>query len=172
MLGARYAEAYEHGQVGVLAYALDELAHALPQLCARARYARYADAVDEASRVGADELDAPASAGRRQQGYEVQATLRAPLPHVQRLLGREIGHDDAVGSGFSGVGGESGESVAQVRVVVPHQHDRRLQALPPEAAHRLQADREVDAVLEGPVARLLDGGPLGQRVAERDAQLD
>jgi hypothetical protein len=58
------------------------------------------------------------------------------------------------------------------RIGIPHQHDRRRTVGLPELAHRLEHNLQARVVLEGALARALNGRAISHRIGERDSKLD
>ena len=85
-----------------------------------------------------------------------------------RLLGREIGDDQPIDAGVDSIAHEVWQAVLEERVEVAHQHERRLDAVRPELPDGVDARLDGDTLLQGVKARLLDGGTIGDGIAEGD----
>ncbi len=104
--GAEIAEADEQRQVGVRAHPLRAGRRRGRGPLARARHADHRDEVDEAARLSAGEGDALVGRRRRDQLHEVDAVLATGGRELARLVGRDVGDDQAVGARRRRVGAE------------------------------------------------------------------
>lgn len=73
----------------------------------------------------------------------------AEVPEAQGLLGRKINHDEAVGTGLSGVLQHLLLAIAQQGVVVSHEENWGLETALPRIANHLKDIVGSNAVLEG-----------------------
>jgi hypothetical protein len=73
----------------------------------------------------------------------------AEVPEAQGLLGRKVHHNEAIGTCLLCILQHLLFAVAQQRVVVSHEHDRRLEAPLPRISNILENSRDVYAVLKG-----------------------
>ena len=84
------------------------------------------DVVDEAGSVGEHRRQPAVVGGRRRQADEVEAGVQRRQAKLVVGFRRQVDDDQAVDAGRLGVGEEARVAVGVDRVVVAHQHDRRV----------------------------------------------
>ena len=87
-------------------------------------------------------------------------------------FGRQVDHDQPVDAGRHGIAQEVGRRVDVDRIVIAHEHDRRLGVALAEGAHQLEGAAHGLARAERPLRRGLDRRAVGHRIGERHAELD
>ena len=90
---------------------------------------------------------------------------------LTRLLGGEIGDDEADDARLGRVLDKSLDPVGQDRVEVAHEEQRHFHAAGPQLHGHLQTAGHRHPLPERQVRGPLDGGSVGQGVGEGDAQL-
>ena len=90
---------------------------------------------------------------------------------VVRFFGREIGDEDAVGAGVAGGACKFFEAHLQDGIVVAEEHERNLRGFA-NAAHQIEDAGQRGAGFQRAFGGALNGGAVGERIAERNAQLD
>ena len=88
------------------------------------------------------------------------------------FLGRQIDDDQPVDAGRLRVGEELVDAVDVDRIVVAHQHDRRVVVALAELAHHGERLLQRLPGLERALRRRLDRGAVRHRIGERHAELD
>ena len=91
--------------------------------------------------------------------------------HVGRLVGDEVGRDEAGSPGRGEVVGEAVDAVLHDGVPVGHDQHRGIRALG-DAAHRLEAVGEAEAVRERLLRGGLDDGAVHDGVGVRQPELE
>ncbi len=108
---------------------------------------------------------------RRHEVNHVQAGGVGRGPQRPGLLGRQIGDDDSVRSRLDRRPAEGVEAEGEDGIVVGQENQWHLD-LGPDLADELEHARNAHRRGERPLRRALDHGAVGQRIGERDAQLD
>ncbi len=88
-----------------------------------------------------------------------------------RLLGRQVQRQHAVDADRGGPRHERVEAEAIDRVGVGEEHDRRAH-VSAQLLHQIERLRQGHAAGERPLGRPLDHRAIGERLRERDAELD
>jgi hypothetical protein len=81
-------------------------------------------------------------------GARDQPIAAAEVPEAQSLLGRQVDHDETIGTCFLCVLEHALLAVAQERVVISHEQNRGLEATLPCVADHLQHIFGIDSVLK------------------------
>ena len=130
------------------------------------------DVVDEARRIGEHRRQPLVVGGRRRQPDEADAVLHRRQAELVIGLRRQVDDDQPVDAGGLGIGEKALAAIGIDRVVVAHQHDRRVGVARAKGAHH---GERLDHGLPGTKRaqrRHLDRRPLGHRIGERHAELD
>jgi hypothetical protein len=88
-----------------------------------------------------------------------------------RLFDRGVGQQAAIDAGRGGVARQALQAVAEHRVQIGEQQERRFRTLADFARDR-EHTRERGAGLQGALARALDHRTIGDGIGKRHAQLD
>src|SRR5216683_4016455 len=90
---------------------------------------------------------------------------------VGGFFGSEVGGEHAVGPSFAGGAREIFQAHLEDGIVVAEEHERNLRGLA-NAADEIDDTGERGAGFKGALGGTLDGGAVGERIAEGDTELD
>ena len=138
----------------------------------RAGDAGHRDVVDEARRVLQHLRQPLVVGGRRRQPDEVDAGLQRRDAQFLVHLRRQVDDDQPVDAGVDRIGEEAVDAIDVDRVVVAHQHDRRVVVAAAELRGHGQRLRQRLPALQRAQAGCLDRRAVGHRIGERHAELD
>lgn len=170
LLRVGYPEADRAGDVGGLADGRDHRVEVGAELRPGPGHAERRDDVEEALRVGRDLVDAVLRR-RGDHGHEPHAVRGAVPLDVPLLLVGEVWDDNGADARVLAPLEEPVAAVDEHGVEVRHDQHRDVQV--PADPHRHVEDVVGRGVRrEGADVRVLDDRPLGDRVGEREAQLD
>ena len=130
------------------------------------------DVVEEAARARQHPRQPRLVGGRRGEEDQVEADGRRRQVQLVRLLRRQIDDDQPVDAGLLGIGDERRDAVGIDRIVVAHQHDRRLAVGLAEGGDHAQRAAQRLAGAQRALRRRLDRRTVGHRIGERHAELD
>src|SRR6266436_2906049 len=90
---------------------------------------------------------------------------------VGGFFGSEVGGEDAVGPSFAGGAREFFQAQLEDGIVVAEEHERNLRGLT-DAADEFDYTGERGAGFKGALGGALNGGAVGERIAEGNAEFD
>ena len=110
--------------------------------------------------------------GRRAQADEVDAGRAGRIAKVVVFLGRNVDDDEAIDAGSRRVSQEALDAVAENRIEIAHQENRRGRVAGAEFRHHVERGAHSLAALERPQAGHLHRSAVGHGVRERQTQFD
>mmetsp|Transcript_20354 Transcript_20354/g.51564 ORF Transcript_20354/g.51564 Transcript_20354/m.51564 type:complete len:338 (-) Transcript_20354:82-1095(-) len=171
VLGPRHAKPDRHGLVRDGVQHADQALHARLHVLLDARHTRDRHQVDEALAGLRNLLHAGLWRGGRGEQHQLQPVLLAVPAHLGRLLQRDVGHQQALGTRLADGLAEAVHAAADDGVVVGEHHQRRLHA-GRHATHHLNHLLQGGTLLQGTGGSSLNDGPVSQGVRVRHAQLN
>ncbi len=128
--------------------------------------------IDEARRVVQHRRQTLVVGRRRGEADEVEPRLQRRQAQLLIFLRRQIDDDEAVDTGRLGIGQELVDAVDIDRIVIAHQHDRRVVVIFAEGAYQIERLGHALAAFERAHAGGLNRRAVGHRIGERHADLD
>ena len=137
----------------------------------RAGYAGARDEIEKPGGRGGDFLQALVGGSGRGEKNGVEIVRVQDAAIVLGFFGREIGDEDAVGSGLRGSRGKFLQSHLQDGIEVAEEDKRDLAGFA-DAANQIENAASVAPALQGAFGGTLNRGAIGERIAEGHAKFD
>src|ERR1700730_13573965 len=171
MAGGRTAAAYGNGKVCEGASAANESGKIVGERVFGAGNAGAGDEIEEAGRNGRDFCQPFIGGSGRAEKNRVEMMRGEDTAIVGGFFGSEVGREDTVGACFAGGAREFLEAHLQDGIVVTEKHERGLGGCA-DATNEIDYAGERGAGFEGALGGALNGGAVGERIAEGDAEFD
>jgi hypothetical protein len=171
MRRAADSKANHQRQIRVAPDALQQVGQPRPDLLPRARHARQRHAIDKAARHRNHLLDPLVRRGWRDKADQIKAVRLACRMAFPRFFRRQVGNDHAVRASRRQIGAQALQAILIKWVEITHHDEGRLHARRAHLAHRVDAEWQIDAVVQCLVGRALHRCAVGQRVGKRHAKL-